>query len=460
MMKKQNNSINFTLTNKQKKIGKKLTFFLKTYGCPSNERDSENIKGILFFLGFKEGKDIFTSDLVILNTCAIRQHAENKVFGTLYELKKKKNEHKIKYFGIGGCMSHEKVVIDQLKEKTENIDFVFGTQNIYEIPKILEKVIVKKEKIITLAPNKEKICEKIPDFHTKKHSALVNIMYGCNHFCTYCIVPFTRGRIKSRKKSEILQEVKTLIKNGFQEITLLGQNVNSYGNDWKNNYHFANLLEEIAKTGIKRIRFNSSNPWDFDQKIIDVVAKYPNIIKNIHIPIQSGDECILKQMNRQTKIKEFISLCKTLRKKIKDVTITTDLIVGFPNETRKQFMHTIKLYKKIKFDGAYTFVFSPRYGTKAAKINDKIPLIKKEKRLAKLNKWVKHYAKYNNKKYIGRIMEVLVDGPSKMEKNVLTGRTINWKIVNFKGNYQIGEFCKVKILSANPFSLKGEIINE
>ena len=453
------NNLIFKITAKQKKIGQNLSFFIKTYGCPSNERDTENIKGILIALNFKEAKDQNGADLIILNTCAIRQNVENKVLNTLFLLNKSKSLKKIKYFGICGCMAHEENVINEIKQKVTNIDFIFGTQNIFELPQILENVILNKKVLLKKAEDNKKICEKIPEYRTYKHKGLINIMYGCNHFCTYCIVPYVRGRIRSRTKENILKEVKKLIKNGCKEITLLGQNVNSYGLDLKKNYYFHNLLEDVAKTGIKRLRFLASNPWNFDKKIVDVMGKYPNIIKNVHIAIQSGDDEILKKMNRWTDLNKYFELCKYIREKIADVTITTDFIVGFPNETNKQFKNTIKLYKKIKFDQSFVAIFSPRIGTKAAEIIDQTKLKVKEKRFKKLNKYIRKFGKNNNKKYVGRIMEVLVDGQSKIKNNMITGRTINWKIVNFKGNLNVGEFCKVKITKATPFSLIGEISN-
>lgn len=453
------NNLIFKITTKQKKIGQNLSFFIKTYGCPSNERDTENIKGILIALNFKEAKDQNGADLIILNTCAIRQNVENKVLNTLFLLNKNKSLKKIKYFGICGCMAHEENVINDIKQKVTNIDFIFGTQNIFELPQILENVILNKKVLLKKAEDNKKICEKIPEYRTYKHKGSINIMYGCNHFCTYCIVPYVRGRIKSRTKENILKEVKKLIKNGCKEITLLGQNVNSYGLDLKKNYYFHNLLEDVAKTGIKRLRFLASNPWNFNKKIVDVMEKYPNIIKNVHIAIQSGDDEILKKMNRWTDLNEYFELCKYIREKIVDVTITTDFIVGFPNETNKQFKNTVKLYKKIKFDQSFVAIFSPRIGTKAAEIIDQTKLKVKEKRFKKLNKYIRKFGEKNNKKYVGRIMEVLVDGQSKIKNNMITGRTINWKIVNFKGSLNVGEFCKVKITKATPFSLVGEISN-
>lgn len=449
-------NIKFKITDKQQSLGKKKTFFLRTYGCQANERDSEIIKAILFKMGFKEINDFNQPvDLVILNTCAIRQNAENKVSGLLEQLKRKKQQGNVKYFGICGCMAQQKEVINILKRKIDNIDFFVGTNNIVDLPSVLEKVVLKKQQVVCIDKMKGSLIECWPQYRQNQHKALVNIMYGCNHYCSYCIVPYVRGQIRSRSKENILKEVKDLIKNGCKEITLLGQNVNSYGIDLNQNYSFANLLEDVAKTKIARVRYATSNPWNFNKAIIDVIAKYPNIMSYIHLPIQSGDETILKMMNRAMKIKDYISLIKYARNKIPNLTISTDLIVGFPNETNKQFRKTLKLYKKIKFDNAYTFIYSPRPNTPASKIDDKVDYQTKQKRLLKLNKLVKKYSKWNNNRYINKIVQVLVDGQSKTDPNVYTGYSRNWKVVNFTGQAKVGDFVNVKITSSSLFSLNG-----
>lgn len=446
----------FSLSKTQKKLGKNKSFFIRTYGCQANERDSENIAGILLTMGFVQSNDWKTANLVILNTCAIRQNAEDKTFGMLGALKALKKKRKDLVFGLCGCMPQQEKTIPEINKFFKNINFIFGTHNIYELPAILEHVYKYKTPIIRVHSHEGNIVENLPDFRGNKHKALVNIMYGCDHFCSYCIVPYTRGTIRSRSKEDILKEVLSVKKHGFKEITLLGQNVNSYGIDLGNNYRFANLLEDVAKTGIKRIRFATSNPWNFDPEIVKIIAKYSNLMAYIHLPIQSGSESILKKMNRGMKIKTYLGFIKLIRKYIPHCTISTDIIVGFPNETDKDFKQTLKLYKKVKFDNAYTFIYSPRIGTPAASEVDKIDLQTKQKRLDKLNHLVRKYSKWNNNKYIGKTLEVLVDGPSKNDPTTLTGYSHNWKVVNFKGKAKPGEFVKVKITGSSLFSLNGK----
>lgn len=447
----------FKLSKTQEILGKNKLFFIRTYGCQANERDSEIIKGILLSMGFSQANDWKKANLVILNSCAIRQNAEDKIFGMLGALKALKRKKRDLVFGLCGCMPQQEKTIPEIKQFFNEINFIFGTHNIYELPAILENIYKYKKQLIRVHSHEGNVIENLPNYHESKHKALVNIMYGCDHFCSYCIVPYTRGKIRSRDKNDILKEVLSLKKQGYKDITLLGQNVNSYGIDLKSKYRFVNLLEDVAKTGIKRIRFATSNPWNFDQKIIDVIAKYPNLMAYIHLPIQSGSEKILTEMRRGMKISKYLEIIKSIRKKIPNCTISTDLIVGFPNESNKQFMETIKLYKKIKFDNAYTFIYSPRIGTPAANIQDKIDIKIKQKRLTKLNKLVRKYSKWNNNKYIGKTLEVLVDGPSKNNPDTLTGYSHNWKVVNFKGDARPGDFVKVKITGSSLFSLNGQL---
>lgn len=445
----------FKLTKTQKLLGKNKTFFIRTYGCQANERDSEIIKAILLAMGYKPIADWKKASLVILNTCAVRQNAEDKAFGMLGALKALKKRNKNLIFGLCGCMPQQEKTISEVNKFFKDINFIFGTHNIYELPAILENVYTFKKQVIRVHSLEGDIVENLPDYRESNHKALVNIMYGCDHFCTYCIVPYTRGTIRSRDKKDILDEVISLKKQGYQDITLLGQNVNSYGIDLKSKYRFVNLLEDVAKTGIKRIRFATSNPWNFNLEIVDVMAKYPNLMAYIHLPIQSGSENILKKMNRGMKINDYFNIIKYIRNHIKNCTISTDIIVGFPNESEKDFKQTIKLYKKVKFDNAYTFIYSPRIGTPAASEVDKISFETKQKRLDKLNKLVRKYSKWNNNKYIGKTLEVLVDGKSKTNPNNLTGYSFNWKVVNFDGNAKPGEFVKVKITGSSLFSLNG-----
>ncbi|MEG2802278.1 MAG: tRNA (N6-isopentenyl adenosine(37)-C2)-methylthiotransferase MiaB [Malacoplasma sp.] len=438
-------------------VGKK--FHIKTYGCQSNMRDTETMMGIIEMIGFTYTSEINEADLIILNTCAIREHAESKVFAEIGQLDKLKKVNPNFIFGMAGCMAQEESVVNRILKGNSSIDFIIGTHNIHRILSVLEQVIFEKNLIIEVWSKEGDIIENLPSYRSNDVKAFVNVMYGCDKFCTYCIVPFTRGKIRSRKSNDILDEVNELIKNGFSEVTLLGQNVNSYGIDFENvDYKFANLLEDVAKTKIERVRFTTSNPWNFSDDIIDVMSRYENIMPHIHLPIQSGDEDILKKMNRAMKIDEYIAMVDKIRHKIKNCAITTDLIVGFPNETNEQFLKTIDLYKKIKFDNAFTFVFSPRDGTPAAKIVDTISIDEKKKRLLELNENVKKYAKENNEKYIDMVLPILVEGPSKKNDEILFGYSPQWKVVNFKGKADVGDIVKVKIISASRFSLNGEVL--
>jgi tRNA-2-methylthio-N6-dimethylallyladenosine synthase len=411
----------FALPKNIRKIGNSYTFFIKTYGCQSNIRDSETISGLLKSLGFKPALVIEKADLIILNTCAVRENAEKKVFGEIGFLKKIKKTNPNFHFGICGCMSQEETVVNKIIKQMPQVDFIFGTHNIYQLPEILQEVYIHNKRVIQVFSNTGDVIEGLPTYRTNKFKAYVNIMYGCDHFCSYCIVPYTRGQLRSRTKEDILLEVKTLIKNGYQEITLLGQNVNSYGLDLYDTYRFWDLLAEVANTKIKRLRFVTSNPWNFDKKIIDTMKIYSNIMPYIHLPIQSGDETILKQMKRNMKIKDYYDIVSYIRKQLPTCSISTDIIVGFPNESEDQFQNTLKMYHDLQFDNAYTFIYSPRNGTPAALIKDKIDLATKEKHLSQLNELVRLYAKKNNEKWVNKEVEVLVDGPSKSNPNTLTG---------------------------------------
>lgn len=440
-------------------FGKNKTFFIRTYGCQSNVRDSETMKGICYDMNYSESNDIYNADLVILNTCAVRENAENKVFGELGLLKSVKNKNPNMILGISGCMGQSEAVVNKILTKYQHVDFVIGTHNIHELANILERVKYEKQMIVDVWSQEGNVIEDTPVARDNKIKAWVNIMYGCDKFCTYCIVPYTRGKIRSRRIEDIIDEVNNLIKNGYSEVTLLGQNVNAYGKDFVNeDINFVQLLEAVALTGIKRIRFATSNPWNWNNQIIDIAKKYENIMPYFHLPIQSGSENILKKMNREMKISDYIKKIEYIRKNLPSCAITTDLIVGFPNETDEEFNDTLNLYKKIKYDNAYTFIYSKRENTPAAVIDDKVEKETKKQRLAKLNELVKKYAKENNEKFVNQIVEVLVEGNSKSNPNKLTGYSREWKVVNFEGKANPGEFVEVKITSASRFSLNGKQI--
>lgn len=438
-------------------LGNNKTYFVKTYGCQMNEHDSENIRAILEDLGFRPSDDIYDSDLVILNTCAIRENAHNKVFGLLGRIKHNKESRDV-IVGFCGCMAQEEHVVNLIEKKYKYIDFVFGTHNIHKLPTILKTVMEKNERVIEVYNRPTEILEDIPVKRDSNIKAWVNIMLGCDKFCTYCIVPYTRGTQRSRNKDDIINEIIKLKNEGYKEVTLLGQNVNAYGKDLNIDYKMADLLEDAAKTGIDRIRFVTSHPWDFEDKMIDVISKYPNIMPYIHLPLQSGSDRILKLMGRRYTRKEYITLFNKIKEKVKNVSITTDIIVGFPGETEEDFEETLSLVNECKFDSAFTFIFSPREGTPASKMEDKVTIEEKENRLHRLNELVNKYSLEKNKEYVGKKVKVLIEGKSDKE-NVLMGYTDTMKLVNAKGNVDaIGTIVDVKILDAKTWSLDGEII--
>ena len=440
-----------------KGIGEGKTYYVKTYGCQMNEHDSENIRAILEEIGFKPSNDIYNSDLVILNTCAIRENAHNKVFGLLGRIKHNKESRNV-IVGLCGCMAQEESVVDLIEKKYKFIDFVLGTHNIHKLPSILKDVINENKRVIEVYNRPTQIIEEIPVKRDSNIKAWVNIMLGCDKFCTYCIVPYTRGAQRSRNKDDIINEVKKLKEDGYKEVTLLGQNVNAYGKDLDIDYKMANLLEDVAKTGIERIRFVTSHPWDFEDVMIDVIAKYPNIMPYIHLPLQSGSNRILKLMGRRYTREEYIELFNKIKEKIKNVSITTDIIVGFPGETEEDFNDTLSIVNECKFDSAFTFIFSPREGTPAANMEDNVSIKEKENRLHRLNELINKYSLEKNKEYVSKNVSVLIEGKSDKE-GILMGYTDTMKLVNVVGSESdIGKIVNVKITDAKTWSLNGEVI--
>lgn len=436
-----------------KYLGKK--YFIRTYGCQMNVHDSEEIKGVLENLGFIETTNMEESDLVVLNTCAIRENAHDKVFGFLGRVKHLKKEKPELIVCVGGCMTQQDSVANTLKEKYPYVDIVFGTHNINELGKLLmEKNDKQTLEVYSIEGD---IYEGMDYVRDSKYSAWVNIMYGCDKFCTYCIVPYTRGKQRSRNLTDILNEVHDLKNSGYQEITLLGQNVNAYGKDLDEGYDFATLLESVAKTNIPRIRFVTSHPWDFTDEMIDIIAKYSNIMPYIHLPLQSGSTKILRLMGRRYTKEEYLTLFNKIKAKIPGVSITTDIIVGFPNETEEDFNETLDVVKKCKFDGAFTFIYSPREGTPASKIKDSITTKTKEERLKRLNEIINNDSLKHNEEYLGKTEKVLIIGPSEKGENKVCGYTETMKLVNVSGAMDdIGKIIDVTITEAKSFSLDGE----
>ena len=434
---------------------KNKKYFIRTYGCQMNVHDSEEIKGILENLGFKETTKVEDSDIVVLNTCAIRENAHDKVFGFLGRLKHLKKEKPELIICIGGCMPQEESVANRLKEKYPFVNIVFGTHNINDLGTMILEA--NKEQQIEVYSIEGNVYENMDYVRDSKYTAWVNIMYGCDKFCTYCIVPFTRGRQRSRKMEDIIKEVNDLKEKGYLEITLLGQNVNAYGKDLEEGYDFATLLENVAKTNIPRIRFVTSHPWDFTDKMIDVIARFENIMPYIHLPIQSGSTKVLKLMGRRYTKEEYTRLYNKIKERVPNVSITTDIIVGFPNETEEDFKETLDVVNICKFDGAFTFIYSPREGTPAAKIKDEISKEVKEERVHELNELINSYSLKHNQEYIGKTEEVLILGPSEKGENKVYGYTKTMKLVNVNNaENDIGKLIQVHITDAKSFSLDGE----
>ena len=450
----------FDIPEDMKGIGKGKKFLIRTYGCQMNEHDSENMAGILLSMGFVSTADTNEADVILLNTCAIRENAENKVFGELGHLKTLKRDRPELIVGVCGCMSQEESVVNKILQKHQHVDLILGTHNIHRLPTLLKNAIFNKEMVIEVWSKEGDIIENIPRARKGQIQGWVNIMYGCDKFCTYCIVPYTRGKERSRRPEDIIEEVRHLARNGYKEITLLGQNVNAYGKDLADiDYGLGDLMDEIRKIDIPRVRFTTSHPRDFDDHLIEVLAKGGNLVEHIHLPVQSGSSEILKLMARKYTREQYVTLANKIKKAIPHASFTTDIIVGFPNETEEQFEETLSLMKEMEYDSAYTYIYSPREGTPAAIMEDNVPMEVKKERLQRLNTLVNETSAKKNKAYQNRVVEVLVIGESKKDPEVLAGRTRTNRLVNFKApNSTIGQLVQVKITEAKSWSLNGELV--
>lgn len=443
------------------KFGSGKSFFVRTYGCQMNEHDSEKIRGMMKSAGFKLVDSIETADVVILNTCAIRENAHDKVFGFLGVLKHLKESKPDLLIGICGCMAQEEVVVKDILTKYKYVDFVCGTHNLDNLISLVKNKIDTKKQQIEVLSYEGDVVENIPVLRESKYSAWVDIIYGCDKFCTYCIVPYTRGTQRSRKHEAIVEEVKELVKNGYKEVTLLGQNVNAYGKDLYSDYNLANLLSDVSDTGIERIRFVTSHPWDFTDEMVDIIASRDNIMPYIHLPLQSGSDKILKLMNRKYTSSEYLKLYNSIRSKVKNSSVTTDIIVGFPGETEEDFQDTLKIVNECKFDGAFTFAFSPRENTPAALMKNVVDEDVKMDRLHRLNELVNKYSNEANAKMNGIIVKCLVTGLSDKDKTKVCGYTENMKLVNIDGPKElIGNIVSVKITDTKSFSMDGVYIKD
>ena len=461
--KRQNSKVEYTYYQGiDKQFGRNKKYFVRTYGCQMNEHDSEKISGMLESVGFKKCDEIEDADIVILNTCAIRENAHDKVFGFLGVLKHIKDTTNPNLLvGICGCMAQEEVVVNEILKKYKYVDFVCGTHNLDNLLTIIQNKIETNNQQIEVLSYEGDVVENIPVVRESKYSAWVDIIYGCDKFCTYCIVPYTRGTQRSRKKEAIIDEVKKLKESGYKEVTLLGQNVNAYGKDLYEDYNLANLLSDVSDTGIERVRFVTSHPWDFTDEMVDVIASRDNIMPYIHLPLQSGSNRVLKLMNRRYTKEEYLKLYESIRKKVKNSSITTDIIVGFPGETEEDFQETLDLVNKCKFDGAFTFAFSPRENTPAALMKETVSEEEKMDRLHRLNEIVNKYSNKANSKMKNKIVKCLVTSLSDKDKNKVCGYTENMKLVNIVGNESlIGKIVNVKITDTKSFSLDGEYIEE
>lgn len=438
-----------------------LTFFVETFGCQMNVRDSETIKGWLYDIGYAETDDKTSADLILFNTCCVRDHAEKRLMGNIGALKELKDNHPGMIIGICGCMMQQEGMANKLLKRFPHVSLIFGTNVLHRLPEMVRRVMDGERIAVTDRAN-DAIAEGLPKLRDNPRSAFVNIMYGCDNFCSYCIVPYVRGRERSRRPEDVRSEICSLVESGISEITLLGQNVNSYGNDGSTGMHFADLLRYISDVpGLKRIRFMSSHPKDLSEDVMHAIAELPNVCHHVHLPVQSGNSEILKRMNRKYTREHYLSIIENLRSLVPDIEFTTDIIVGFPGETEEAFRDTMSLVDEVGFAAAFTFAYSPRQGTVAAKMEDQIPEDIKKRRLSELNELQARKTVENNRKYIGYSGEVLVEGfDTRGAETMLYGKYQNFKMVYFPGQPELmNQYVNVLVTGINKNSLIGEMID-
>ena len=439
--------------------GKNKKFLIQTMGCTLNENDSEKISGMATEMGYITTENIMDADLIIFNTCCIRENAEEKLFGKLGEVKKLKEE-KGTIIALCGCMMQENHIIEKLKKRYKYVDIIFGTHTLHKFPEDLYNLLTEENKIIDVIDIDGEVYEGLPIKRESLNKALVTIMYGCNNFCTYCIVPYVRGRERNRNPEDILKEIKKLAQEGYKEVTLLGQNVNSYvGNGYEGIYNFADLLRAVNKIyGIEIISFISPHPKDFTDDVILAIKECKKVSRLLHLPLQSGSTNVLKRMNRKYTKEQYLELANKIKKSVPEVAISTDIIVGFPGETEDDFEDTLDVVKQVQFEQVFMFIYSKRVGTPAEKMEDQVPEEIKHKRFDRLKQLVENQMQENNKKYIGTIQNILIEGKSKNNENMLTGRTNTNKVVIIDADESlIGKMINVKIVSEHMWYLKGEI---
>lgn len=436
----------------------KRTFHITTLGCQMNEHDSEIMAGMLSEKGFTSVSDRRDAGICIINTCSVRENADKRFFGTLGQLKKLKEADPEFIACVCGCMMQQQHVIDEVKMKYQWVDIIFGTHNIHHLPQLIDNVMNERAKQVEIWEDGGDIVEDLPSKRLFQSKALVNIMYGCNNFCTYCIVPFTRGRERSREPEHILDEVKKLVDDGVKEIMLLGQNVNSYRG--RGDFDFPDLIYALNEIeGLERIRFMTSHPKDLSDKLIEAFSKCDKLCKYMHLPVQSGSDTVLKRMNRRYTREHYLELVKKLRVAVPDITISTDIIVGFPGESERDFQDTLDLVREVEYDSAFTFLYSIRKGTPAEKYEDQIPEEVKHERFNRLVAEINQIGAKKNKTYKGRIEKVLVEGLSKNNPKAVTGRTDGFKLVNFSGDESLKDkIIEVEIIEGKTFSLEGKMV--
>lgn len=434
-------------------------YFITTYGCQMNEHDSEVMAGLLEEMGFRPAERAEEADIILLNTCCVREKAENKVYGKLGELRALKSARPDLIIGVAGCMVQQEGVAEKIRQRAPHVDLLLGTHNLHRLPELIREIEAVREAQVAVSPVVEEQPENLPISRADRIKAYVTISYGCNNFCTYCIVPYVRGPERSRRLEDILAEVRSLAEQGYKEVMLLGQNVNTYGRDLADGVTFAGLLQAVDKIeGLARIRYTTSHPRDFTLELVDVIASSEKVCEHFHLPAQAGSNRILELMRRGYTREHYLELAAAIRRRIPEATITTDLIVGFPGETEEDFAATLDLVEKVRFDAAFTFMYSPRKGTVAASLPGQVPAEVKRERLLRLNQLQNRLTRESNERLVGRTVEVLVEGRSKTNPERLAGRTRTNKIVVFSGPEElIGQLVNLRITEAHTFNLFGEL---
>lgn len=445
------------------KVGGQPLALVDTYGCQQNEADSEQIRGMLREMGYAFTEDTSVADVIVINTCAIREHAELRVLGNVGALTHTKRRKPNQVICLCGCSMQEPHMAEKIRKSFRHVDLVFGPHALWRFPELLQQVLLKKERVFATEQSDGRIAEGLPVVRRGKIKAWVSIMYGCNNFCTYCIVPYVRGRERSREPEQILEEVRSLVAEGYKDITLLGQNVNSYGKDLDSNVDFADLLAQINDiSGDFMVRFMTSHPKDASQKLFETMARCDKVAPQLHLPVQSGSSRVLKAMNRHYDREIYLDEVRRLKALIPDIVLTSDIIVGFPGETQEEFEETLSLLEEVRFDSLFTFIFSPRVGTPAAKMDDPVPMEEKKKWFQRLLDTQNRISVEKHKEYIGRILPVLVEEENPADAvNNLNCRTDGWRLVHVPGDVSLlGQRKKVKITDCSTWSLFGEFVEE